>query len=100
MVDPKGELGGNCLYSGCIPSKTIRELVQLHWRNRKLLGSRDAPDFNGIQERKDSVQLTRFIQHRKELAAHKGVSFVKGEARFVDDHRAIVQGEKWSSDTP
>ena len=94
MVDPKGELGGNCLYSGCIPSKTIRELAQLHWRNRRLLDSRDPPDFNKIQERKDSVQLTRFVQHRKELTVHKGVSFVKGEVKFINNHRAIVQGEE------
>ncbi|BBD72232.1 dihydrolipoyl dehydrogenase [Sulfodiicoccus acidiphilus] len=94
MVDPKGELGGNCLYSGCIPSKTVRELAQLHWRNKRLLGSQDNLDFGKIQERKDAVQLTRFVQHREELEAHKGVSFVKGEAKFLDNHRAMVQGQE------
>ncbi|MFP3220518.1 MAG: FAD-dependent oxidoreductase, partial [Candidatus Marsarchaeota archaeon] len=45
MVDPKGVLGGNCLYSGCVPSKTVREMSLLAARARKFLGAQVRPEF-------------------------------------------------------
>lgn len=95
MADPKGELGGNCLYQGCIPSKAISELAHLYVRAKKLLGINLNVDFSRIQDHKDLVQETRFKQHRQELA-ESSVEFVKGEVEIVDNHRAVIKqdGEK------
>ncbi|MCY0882722.1 MAG: FAD-dependent oxidoreductase, partial [Acidianus infernus] len=52
MADPKGELGGNCLYQGCVPSNTLRELAHLYVRAKKLLGFNETISFEKAQDHK------------------------------------------------
>lgn len=92
MADPKGELGGNCLYQGCVPSKTVRELTQMIKR-AKLLNTNIDVNFQLIQNHKDKVQETRFKQHKSELS-ETHVEFIKGEVEIVDNHNAIIKGDK------
>ncbi|AEB95268.1 dihydrolipoyl dehydrogenase [Metallosphaera cuprina] len=90
MVDPKGVLGGNCLYSGCVPSKTVRELAHTIYRIKNVLGQEVKVDFKEIQRQKDRVQEIRFKQHERELSEHGGVTFMKGIARIRDPKNVIV----------
>jgi dihydrolipoamide dehydrogenase len=90
MVDPKGVLGGNCLYLGCIPSKTVREMVQLSERSRRLLNSDVKAELWRYQEHKDSVQKIRFDQHDSELAEFPNVHFFKGTVEFKTKNEATV----------
>ena len=89
MVDPKGVLGGNCLYSGCVPSKTVREMSLLAARARKFLGAQVRPEFfSEVQKHKDEVQEIRFAQHAEEIKENstdyvKGTVEVKGPKDFV-----------------
>ncbi|AWR96419.1 dihydrolipoyl dehydrogenase [Acidianus sulfidivorans JP7] len=92
MADPKGELGGNCLYQGCVPSKTIREMAHLYIRATRLLGINYQVDFGKIQDHKDQVQETRFKQHKEELA-ETSVEFIPGEVEIIDNHHAIINTE-------
>jgi dihydrolipoamide dehydrogenase len=96
LVDPVGNLGGDCLAEGCVPSKAVREAALAYQRARSgplaaLSGSgmpglmaRSAvgAPWRAILERKDAVQQTRYDQHRGELAAST-VQFVTGRARIV-----------------
>ncbi|MQL55583.1 dihydrolipoyl dehydrogenase [Acidianus ambivalens] len=93
MADPKGELGGNCLYQGCVPSKTLRELAHLYVRAKKLLGFNETISFEKAQDHKDFVQETRFKQHKQELA-ESSVEFYKGEVEIIDNHHAVIKDEK------
>ncbi|MGC8505545.1 MAG: dihydrolipoyl dehydrogenase [Thermoplasmata archaeon] len=90
MVDPKGVLGGNCLYLGCIPSKTIREMIQLLDRSKRLLEAGVNKDFSWYQDHKDSVQKIRFIQHDNELAEFPNIHFFKGVASFKNQKEAVI----------
>jgi dihydrolipoamide dehydrogenase len=92
MADPKGELGGNCLYQGCVPSKTVRELTQLIKR-AKLLNSNIPVDFHLIQDHKDKVQEIRFKQHKSDLSK-TNIEFIKGNVELLDKNHAIVRGDK------
>ncbi|MGC9105599.1 MAG: FAD-dependent oxidoreductase [Thermoprotei archaeon] len=98
LIDDKGELGGNCLYSGCIPSKTVREIAQTVMRVRRILGAEVKADFAKIQDHKDWVQETRFSQHREELKEHPNVTFIKGKARLLSPHEVEVNGETLRAD--
>ncbi len=93
MVDPKGVLGGNCLFEGCIPSKTVREMGHLLVRAQRLLGSTTRADFGAIQAHRDHVQEMRFEMHRKELLDHPNVTFFPGTARLRGNGRATVRME-------
>jgi dihydrolipoamide dehydrogenase len=87
MADPIGNLGGDCLAEGCIPSKAVREasLVRARAQRYATFGLDGPPprvNWPGVLARKDSVQQTRYRQHRAELAASR-VRFHAGPARIT-----------------
>ncbi|CCC81009.1 dihydrolipoyl dehydrogenase [Thermoproteus tenax] len=95
MVDDKGNLGGNCLYEGCIPSKSVFYMVYLAERLRRLAKrSAGAAEVKAIWEEavdhKDEVQYLRYLQHIREIKEHGNVDFVKGVARVLDGRRVEV----------
>ncbi len=100
MVDDKGNLGGNCLYEGCIPSKAVAMTIYLMEKVRGILesvGSRNAgaPALRALWEdaiaHKDDVQTIRYHQHIREIKEHENLEFVKGIARVIDGHRVLVE---------
>nr|KJR73841.1 MAG: dihydrolipoamide dehydrogenase [Thermoproteus sp. AZ2] len=98
MVDDKGNLGGNCLYEGCIPSKAVSMTIYLMEKLRNILNSVGNLDINRVRvlwenaiDHKDNVQHMRYLQHIRELKEHGNVDFVKGVAKIVDDHKVVVE---------
>lgn len=84
MADPKGELGGNCLYSGCVPSKTVREVIQTAWRLTNIANVKIPLDFSTVQDRKDYVQELRFKQHKRNMSQYETLTFYKGYVKIKD----------------
>jgi dihydrolipoamide dehydrogenase len=93
MADPIGNLGGDCLAEGCVPSKAVREAALAYQRARSgpLAAIAGIPAADGrpagavwraILRHKDGVQRQRYDQHRRELAA-SAVRFVTGQARVT-----------------
>jgi dihydrolipoamide dehydrogenase len=98
MVDDKGNLGGNCLYEGCIPSKSVAMTIYLADKLREILrsaGSDGASAVRALWEdaiaHKDDVQTIRYHQHIREIKEHGNLEFVKGVARVLDGHRVEVR---------
>jgi dihydrolipoamide dehydrogenase len=89
MVDSKGVMSGNCLAEGCVPSKAVREVAELHRRataapSLRLEGNQHV-DYAQILSHKEAVQRTRYSQHDAELAALGGrVELIAGHARLLD----------------
>ncbi|HEX6554806.1 MAG TPA: dihydrolipoyl dehydrogenase [Ktedonobacteraceae bacterium] len=95
MVDPIGNLGGNCLAEGCIPSKAVREATLVRARAGKyaLFGlSGPVPDVNwrGIMAHKDRVQNIRYRQHHETINT-SSVFFHAGMAHILDEKRVEVE---------
>lgn len=87
MIDPIGNLGGDCLAEGCVPSKAVREasLVRTRALHQGVFGLRGAApdvDWSGVLAHKDHVQRTRYRQHSAELAGSK-ILLHTGRARIV-----------------
>lgn len=99
MVDTKGIMSGNCLEQGCVPSKTIREAIEVYRLAKKreyfgLKGDNIGFDYSKIIEFKDNVQKFRYEQHAKELEeANKNLKLLKGVASFIDEHIVKVATE-------
>ncbi len=98
LIDDKGNLGGNCLYEGCIPSKSVSIAIYLMEKLRNILNSVGNTDINKVKilwenviDHKDNVQYIRYLQHIREIKEHENVDFVKGVARVVDNHRVVVE---------
>ncbi len=101
MADPIGNLGGDCLAEGCIPSKAVREAALAYQRARTgvLSGARrsevdggDRPAssvWRAILEHKDRVQRLRYDQHRREIDAST-VRFVAGSAHVISESEIEV----------
>jgi len=94
MVDPIGNLGGDCLAEGCVPSKAVREtsLRRARARHQGVFGLRGGTpdvDWPGVLAHKDHVQRTRYAQHSAELASSK-IRFHTGHVRVVSDNSVEV----------
>ena len=95
MVDPIGNLGGNCLAEGCIPSKAVREASLVRARAEKygVFGlSGPVPDTNwrGIMAHKDRVQNIRYRQHHETINT-SSVFFHAGVGHILDERLVEVE---------
>jgi NAD(P) transhydrogenase len=94
VIDKHTEPGGNCLYNGTIPSKSLREaildLTRFHERS-----------FYGFQQQIHEVtipelnnRLYRVIAEERNMVYRQfkknGIRFIEGMARFENPHTLIV----------
>ena len=89
------QVGGVCLNSGCIPTKTLLESVEVL---RLLRRARDygietsgafAPDFSAMTARRDEV-VRSLREHLQRQLDENGVQVLAGSARFVSDHKIAL----------
>ncbi len=83
--------GGDCLYTGCVPSKALIKAAKVAWEMRT------AAEY-GLPASEPNVDLGRVTAHIQEVIqrvyqfesaevlADAGVDLVIGEARFLDTH--------------
>jgi dihydrolipoyl dehydrogenase len=95
MADPIGNLGGNCLAEGCIPSKAVREASLVRARAEKydvfgLSGSVPETNWRGILAHKDRVQTMRYRQHHETINT-SNVFFHAGVGRILDERLIEVE---------
>lgn len=95
IVDRRASVGGVCLHTGTIPSKTLREAVLYlsGWEQRGLYGQdyRLKTDLT-IEDIKRRLSIT--IEREAEVINHQlarnGVTVLQGSARFTDPHHLVV----------
>jgi dihydrolipoamide dehydrogenase len=89
-----GEIGGTCVNQGCIPTKIWQHSAALlrSIRTGHLFGLRvavEAPDLNGIVERKNGV-AGDIRMGMEGLLANNGVEVVRGHAELKNDREVSV----------
>ncbi|BBG24770.1 dihydrolipoyl dehydrogenase [Sulfuracidifex tepidarius] len=97
MLDPKFVLGGNCLYEGCIPSKTYWLGASLARREEKLPFVQTKVSFEKLVDWKDSVQEQRFVQHSQEVKEHENVTFMGEAGTLLDQNHVKVKDRVFST---
>ncbi|MCC6476567.1 Si-specific NAD(P)(+) transhydrogenase [bacterium] len=96
IVERMRELGGVCVATGTIPSKTMREaaihLSGIH--QRAFYGSayraKDSITADDLRHRTQMVMAREYEIVRDKLVRN-GVEVVLGTARFADSHRVVVE---------
>ncbi|HYM74007.1 MAG TPA: FAD-dependent oxidoreductase [Stellaceae bacterium] len=93
----RGEMGGDCLNFGCVPSKALLAAAKLahDWRKGAEHGiDYAAPliDFAGVADSVARVIRRIAPNDSVERFAGLGVTVMRGEARFVDPRRVAVDG--------
>jgi len=101
LLIEKAKLGGVCLNSGCIPTKTI--LASIHQykllkssRTMGITADNISLEFNKVIERKDRL-VSRLITGIEMQLKEAGVDIVHGEASLSKDKKVIVQDKEYQS---
>ncbi len=98
MLDPKSVLGGNCLYEGCIPSKTYWLGASYADLPKRLPFVRSSElSFEKLVDWKDKIQEQRFTQHAKEVEEHENVTFLGEQGIMIDPTHVKVKDKVYST---
>ncbi len=98
LIEKSGHLGGDCLHSGCVPSKTLINTARLAHRMRQaaqfgLPACVPEIDINRVLDRVDSV-IAHIQQHDDpERFRRYGCDVRFGAARFLNPHEVTVNEE-------
>lgn len=87
--------GGECLYTGCVPSKALLASAKVAHTIRRagdfgISADPPAVDFATIMRRKDEIIATIAPHDSPEALSRAGVIVIHGHARFVDGHTLRV----------
>jgi NAD(P) transhydrogenase len=108
VVEKGRRVGGVCVHTGTIPSKTLRETVLnlSGWRERGFYG-RAYRVKQDISSQDLGKRLSITLNHEVEILEHQfarnKVETIRGTARFLDPHSIEVAGEQgekttWNAD--
>ncbi|HME45572.1 MAG TPA: FAD-dependent oxidoreductase [Syntrophorhabdales bacterium] len=103
LVEKEGRLGGDCVYYGCVPSKTLIRTAQVYhlMRNAQEFGLPEVglgiPDYRNIAKRIQSVISTIQKYDSEERFCKLGAKVEYGNASFVDEHAISLNGKRHSA---
>ncbi len=86
IVEERGDVGGNCTLRGTIPSKGLRQAVEV----LSLCHGQAPPCFPSLLESAKRV-IARQVEMRRGFYARNGVDIIRGRARFVGEHEIEVE---------
>ncbi|HXZ82104.1 MAG TPA: Si-specific NAD(P)(+) transhydrogenase [Terriglobales bacterium] len=95
VVERKRTIGGVCVHTGTIPSKTFREAVLYltGFRQRTFYGRsytlKDRISMQDLNFRAQAV-MAREIEVIKSQLHRNGITVVEGDAQFIDPHGVLV----------
>jgi NAD(P) transhydrogenase len=96
LVEMAPALGGACVNTGTLPSKTLREtaLYLSGWRQREMYGLactlQSGVSIRDLMCRQDPVLGTEGKRIRTNLDRHK-IDLIEGEASFLDEHTIDIR---------
>lgn len=98
----ENRMGGDCLNTGCVPSKTLIASARVahsvrHAQDFGIRSSEVKVDFEQVMRRIRSAIQTIEPNDSVERYTRLGVKCIRGRAHLVDPHRVHVNGEEISS---
>jgi pyruvate/2-oxoglutarate dehydrogenase complex dihydrolipoamide dehydrogenase (E3) component len=98
-VIERQQLGGTCVNTGCIPTKTLIASARAGHMARRVGEYGFAAgcvrvDMQGVKRRKDRIVRQSVNRLKKWIAGMKHVSFVHGHAKFIAARRIAVKGRE------
>ena len=95
LVERSAHLGGECTFTGCVPSKTLVETARLAHELKRaaeegILEQAPELDFARIMARRARVVADIARDDRDERCTDRGIAVIHGEGRFVAAHELRV----------
>ena len=104
LVIEKFKMGGECLNTGCVPSKALLHAARTAriLRTAGEVGLRAMPvareDTGGIMEYvRESINRVRAADATEDLLRENGAVIRHGDAQFVDPHTIVLDGQTLTS---
>ncbi|MGB3463803.1 MAG: FAD-containing oxidoreductase [Cyclobacteriaceae bacterium] len=100
----KGNFGGECVNTGCTPTKTLVSSARAAFMARKAedygveINGTVQVDMKKVKARKDEIVIESREGLEDRLKDEENLTVIEGHARFVDNHTVEVNGEKLSAD--
>ena len=95
LLVEKNKLGGECTWNGCIPSKALIHLAELHQAARE--AGATVPDPGNPFKQVHEVREAVYTHESPEVLAERGVETLIGEAKFTGRDRIEVNGEAYKA---
>ncbi|MDX6645211.1 MAG: hypothetical protein QOK40_938, partial [Miltoncostaeaceae bacterium] len=97
LVEREAALGGECTFTGCVPSKTLIEAARLYRGLRRgaelgITAEGLRLDFAALMAHKDAVVAEINRDERPELFEQAGIRLLRGRAAFTGSHELAVDG--------
>jgi pyruvate/2-oxoglutarate dehydrogenase complex dihydrolipoamide dehydrogenase (E3) component len=99
LLIEKSRIGGDCTWTGCVPSKALLHAASLAHRSRVashlgiLVGSVEI-DFPTVMRQVRQAVARVYSFETPEQLARRGVAVEVGQARFLDEHSVAVGGRR------
>ena len=92
----KGRIGGDCTWTGCVPSKSLLKATKLahQMRTGQQFGIGDGSlvvDFSAVMNRVSGAVDQVYQAETPEVLRSKGIEVIEGTARFVDSKTIAVE---------
>ncbi len=103
LIEKEKELGGDCLYYGCVPSKTLIRTAHVYHMMKNAwkygLPGVDMPpvDYRDVAKRIQYVIGTIKKHDSEERFCKLGVKVEFGNATFTDEHSILINGNTYSA---
>ncbi len=100
LLEKQDRLGGECTWTGCIPSKTLIHTAHVahDLKNLERVGLRaNNPisfNTNNVLQHVHSVIEDIYTTHTPDVLRSEGVDVLFGDAQFVDAHTIILNGKQ------
>ena len=97
-IAEKGTLGGDCTWTGCVPSKSLIRAANLShsFRGSERFGIRASSvetDFKSVMARVKEVSKRVFQEESPEVLQAEGIGVIAGEARFTWPGTVSIDGK-------
>ena len=94
----KDRPGGDCLFTGCVPSKTLVKVAKVAWemRHADAVGLTPSPPVVDMARVSAHIQdvIARIYEHDSpEALGRAGIEVIRGAARFTSPH-TLVAGDR------
>ncbi len=99
----KNNLGGECTWTGCIPSKALIKTASYAYNFKYMqkfglnIQGEFELNYSGAMEYVRKVINSVYKEESPEVFEEKGIKVYKGEARFLNKHTLSVNNEKLTS---
>ena len=97
LIEKSGRLGGECTWTGCVPSKALLRAAEAYWRagHSPFIGadtSAGTVDLKALVRQKDEVVTALRKEKYEDLIDHYGIDLITGSAQFIDEATIDVDG--------